>query len=45
MGPGANMSGRVDWEKKLSDEELVEYVTLDKFINQDGWLERQPPTL
>ncbi|PRQ42399.1 putative pectinesterase [Rosa chinensis] len=40
-GPGANMSKRVKWEKKLSDQEVNDLTSLS-YINQDGWIEKQP---
>ncbi|XP_062005577.1 probable pectinesterase 29 [Rosa rugosa] len=40
-GPGANMSKRVNWEKKLSDQEVNDLTSLS-YINQDGWIEKQP---
>ncbi|CAN0897268.1 Putative pectinesterase 52 [Linum grandiflorum] len=36
-GPGADMSKRVPWEKKLSSQ-----FSRQDFIDQDGWIERQP---
>ncbi|KAM5561009.1 hypothetical protein ABKV19_021898 [Rosa sericea] len=42
-GPGADLSDRVPWEKKqLSAEELSYFSNTASFINQDGWLEKQP---
>ncbi|KAJ1292201.1 hypothetical protein BS78_02G373500 [Paspalum vaginatum] len=40
-GPGSETSGRVDWEKHLSGEELERFVDI-KFIDDDGWLSNQP---
>ncbi|KAM1048358.1 hypothetical protein EV1_027276 [Malus domestica] len=42
QGPGANLSGRVPWEKKLSDEEVAYFTNPDSFIDQEGWLRSQP---
>ncbi|KAL6841861.1 hypothetical protein ACP4OV_028373 [Aristida adscensionis] len=39
-GPGSEMSGRVEWEKHWSEEEVKGYVDI-KFID-DGWLSEQP---
>ncbi|KAI5326310.1 hypothetical protein L3X38_035384 [Prunus dulcis] len=41
-GPGADLSQRVTWEKKLSDEEVESLTNAAKFIDQDGWLAKQP---
>ncbi|KAF8018315.1 hypothetical protein BT93_H3264 [Corymbia citriodora subsp. variegata] len=41
-GPGVDMSKRVEWEKTLSDEELRQLTDANIFINQDGWLQKQP---
>ncbi|XP_062026566.1 probable pectinesterase 29 [Rosa rugosa] len=41
-GPGADMSHRIPWEMKLSDEEVEQLTNTASFINQDGWLEKQP---
>ncbi|XP_030547085.2 putative pectinesterase 52 [Rhodamnia argentea] len=41
-GPGADMSKRVKWEKTLSGEELQRLTDVNTFINQDGWLQKQP---
>ncbi|XP_018715959.2 probable pectinesterase 55 [Eucalyptus grandis] len=41
-GPGADMSGRVKWEKTLSNEELQSLADANSFVNQDGWLQKQP---
>ncbi|KAI6692339.1 hypothetical protein NL676_020049 [Syzygium grande] len=41
-GPGADMSKRVKWEKTLSSEELASLIDANTFINQDGWLQKQP---
>lgn len=35
------MSKRVKWEKKLSDQEVNDLTSL-AYINQDGWIEKQP---
>ncbi|KAI6692344.1 hypothetical protein NL676_020054 [Syzygium grande] len=42
IGPGADLSQRIKWEKTLSSKELQQLITVDTFINQDGWLEKQP---
>ncbi|KAI6692340.1 hypothetical protein NL676_020050 [Syzygium grande] len=41
-GPGADMSKRVKWEKTLSSEEVIGLIDANTFINQDGWLQKQP---
>ncbi|KAK9949214.1 hypothetical protein M0R45_004747 [Rubus argutus] len=41
-GPGADISHRISWEKKLSHEEVRYLTNTTSFINQDGWLEKQP---
>ncbi|KAF8387650.1 hypothetical protein HHK36_026304 [Tetracentron sinense] len=40
-GAGANISQRVEWEKQLNLSELTELTSLS-FIDQDGWLAKQP---
>lgn len=40
-GPGANMSKRVTWEKKLTGEEVNKLIDIDLFINQEKWIEEQ----
>lgn len=39
-GPGSEMGRRVDWEKRLSEDEVQRFVDI-KFID-DGWLSNQP---
>ncbi|XP_030459728.1 putative pectinesterase 10 [Syzygium oleosum] len=41
-GPGADMSTRVKWQKTLSSEEVDRLIDAKTFINQDGWLQKQP---
>ncbi|KAH0995938.1 hypothetical protein GBA52_019802 [Prunus armeniaca] len=41
-GPGADMSRRVSWEKKLSNEEVAYLTNTTSFIDKEGWLEKQP---
>ncbi|PQM33447.1 putative pectinesterase 29 [Prunus yedoensis var. nudiflora] len=41
-GPGADMSHRVPWEKKLSDQEVAYLTNPASFIDQEGWLGKQP---
>lgn len=41
-GPGADMSHRVQWEKKLSDQEVANLTNPASFIDQEGWLGKQP---
>ncbi|TVU37470.1 hypothetical protein EJB05_10786, partial [Eragrostis curvula] len=41
VGPGSEMTGRVGWEKHLSEEEVQRFVDI-KFIDNDGWLSKQP---
>ncbi|CAN0897267.1 Putative pectinesterase 52 [Linum grandiflorum] len=38
-GPGANVSNRVPWEQKINPDGQFSRQT---FIDQDGWIERQP---
>uniref|UniRef100_A0A0D9V020 Pectinesterase n=1 Tax=Leersia perrieri TaxID=77586 RepID=A0A0D9V020_9ORYZ len=40
-GPGANRTGRVAWEKTLSDAELGKLVDIS-YVSHDGWLAVQP---
>nr|XP_011466348.1 PREDICTED: probable pectinesterase 29 [Fragaria vesca subsp. vesca] len=44
-GPGADLSRRISWEKKLSDEEVISLTNTASFIDQDGWLGKQPRAL
>jgi len=39
-GPGSEMSRRVGWEKRLTEEEVQRFVDIG-FID-DGWLSNQP---
>ncbi|KAI5008720.1 probable pectinesterase 66 [Hordeum vulgare subsp. vulgare] len=39
-GPGSNVTGRVPWEKQLSDAEVDKLV--DMSYIDDGWLDEQP---
>ncbi|XP_064947532.1 putative pectinesterase 10 [Musa acuminata AAA Group] len=41
-GPGSDLSGRVTWEKQLSDDELKKFIDIS-YIDGEGWLEAQPP--
>ena len=41
IGPGADMSKRVKWEKNLSEEEVRQIVRVRLFINQEMWLQEQ----
>ncbi|KAK3418726.1 hypothetical protein EUGRSUZ_H03297, partial [Eucalyptus grandis] len=41
-GAGADRSERIKWEKTLSSEELDKLTDTNTFINQDGWLQKQP---
>lgn len=41
-GNGADMSGRVKWMKKLSGEDLNQLLNAANFIDEEGWIERQP---
>ncbi|KAL3728435.1 hypothetical protein ACJRO7_033076 [Eucalyptus globulus] len=41
-GAGADSSERIKWEKTLSSEELDKLTDTNTFINQDGWLQKQP---
>ncbi|KAM3735186.1 hypothetical protein ACB098_10G069500 [Castanea mollissima] len=41
-GPGAVTSKRVPWLKKLSACEINQFLSVDKFINQDGWIAKLP---
>ncbi|KAH9755565.1 putative pectinesterase 55 [Citrus sinensis] len=40
-GPGSDTSNRVSWEKKIDPKLLYKYST-SYFINQDGWISKQP---
>ncbi|MQM19674.1 hypothetical protein Taro_052682 [Colocasia esculenta] len=40
-GPGSDRSGRVKWAKNFTDQEIQRYTSMS-FIDQDGWLRRQP---
>ncbi|KAJ4977111.1 hypothetical protein NE237_002217 [Protea cynaroides] len=41
FGVGSDTSKRVPWEKKLSDSQLRDLTELS-FIDQEGWIEKQP---
>ncbi|RXH75487.1 hypothetical protein DVH24_030208 [Malus domestica] len=41
-GLEANMTHRVEWEKQSPPEEVAYWTNTASFIDQDGWLERQP---
>ncbi|XP_010536052.1 PREDICTED: probable pectinesterase 66 [Tarenaya hassleriana] len=41
-GPGADLSKRVPWLKKMSAEELSKFTDLS-YINSDGWMAKLPP--
>ncbi|XP_012461991.2 probable pectinesterase 29 [Gossypium raimondii] len=41
-GAGANKSKRVAWEKKLSSKDLSYLLNINTFINNGGWIQRQP---
>ncbi|XP_047160018.1 probable pectinesterase 29 [Vigna umbellata] len=41
FGPGSDTSQRVSWTKKL-DLETIQNMTSTKFIDTDGWLQKQP---
>ncbi|XP_017618182.2 probable pectinesterase 29 [Gossypium arboreum] len=41
-GAGANKSKRVAWEKKLSSKDLSYLLDINTFINNGGWIQRQP---
>ncbi|KAK4558259.1 hypothetical protein RGQ29_007845 [Quercus rubra] len=41
-GPGADASKRVPWQKKLSTGELNQFLSVDRFINQEGWITKLP---
>ncbi|EXB53020.1 putative pectinesterase 29 [Morus notabilis] len=43
-GAGANTSARVKWEKQLPIQELRKLIHVNHFLNQDGWIEKQPPS-
>ena len=42
IGPGSDLSGRVKWEKQLSDDELKKFIDIS-YIDEEGWLDAQPP--
>ena len=41
MGPGADTSERVPWEKKLSEVELSQFTKIS-FIDNEGWIANLP---
>lgn len=41
-GPGANLLRRAWWMKKLGRDDVFKFIDLKSFINQDGWMEKQP---
>jgi hypothetical protein len=41
MGPGADTSKRVPWEKKLSEVELSQFTKIS-FIDNEGWIANLP---
>ncbi|CAN1161638.1 Probable pectinesterase 66 [Linum perenne] len=42
-GPGLDMSKRVPWEKKIpADSSELNQFSRQAFIDQDGWIDRQP---
>ncbi|XP_065020448.1 probable pectinesterase 66 [Musa acuminata AAA Group] len=41
-GPGSDLSGRVKWEKQVSNYELKKFIDIS-YIDGEGWLEAQPP--
>ncbi|XP_010938764.1 probable pectinesterase 29 [Elaeis guineensis] len=40
-GPGSDTTHRVKWEKKLSPQQLENFISI-QFIDQEGWLSQQP---
>ncbi|KAL9233467.1 hypothetical protein vseg_008465 [Gypsophila vaccaria] len=40
-GPGANRRSRIPWMKSLNERDMTQY-TLTSFVNQDGWISKQP---
>ncbi|KAK9735764.1 hypothetical protein RND81_04G226200 [Saponaria officinalis] len=40
-GPGANSPLRVPWRKNLNGVDMAQY-TLTSFVDQDGWISKQP---
>ncbi|CAL9113264.1 unnamed protein product [Musa acuminata var. zebrina] len=42
IGPGSDLSGRVKWEKQVSNYELRKLIDIS-YIDGKGWLEAQPP--
>ena len=41
-GPGADNSHRVPWLKKLSAGDFDQFLSVDRFINQEGWIANLP---
>lgn len=41
-GPGAKMSNPVEWEKQLSNQEVMNLTNTTYFKNQEGWMDEQP---
>ncbi|XP_050281527.1 probable pectinesterase 66 [Quercus robur] len=42
IGPGANTSHRVPWLKKLSASDLGQFLSVDRFVNHEGWIANLP---
>ena len=42
IGPGANTSHRVPWLKKLSASDLGQFLSVDRFVNHEGWITNLP---
>lgn len=40
-GPGADLSKRVKWLKKLSSGELQKFIDQKVFLDQDNWISEQ----
>lgn len=41
-GIGANLQGRVNWEKTLTASDVQKLTSVANFINYDNWLDKQP---
>ena len=41
-GLGADTSHRVPWLKKLSAADLDQFLSVDRFINHEGWIANLP---
>ncbi|EOA34421.1 hypothetical protein CARUB_v10021951mg [Capsella rubella] len=44
-GEGADMKGRVGWEKKLSAKDVKSLIDFKTFIDEDGWMATLPSSI